>query len=220
MSRAGEVFGFLGANGAGKTTAIRMLTACSRRPPARRASPDYDVRPQAEQIKRAHRLHEPALLALRGSDRPGEHHALRRHLRPHRSRRSRERMDGCSSRARTSGRAATRWSASSRSAGSRSSRSRSPAARPRSCSSTSRRRRRPDHPPAVLGADLRGGGAGHDGVRHDALHGRGGVLRPHLDHGGRPHRGARDAGGAEGASSSARSIDDCSCGWRARRAAA
>src|SRR5262249_13215382 len=29
-------------------------------------------------------------------------------------------------------------------------------------------------------------------------HGRGGVLRPRLDHGGRTHRGARHAGGAEG----------------------
>ena len=34
---------------------------------------------------------------------------------------------------------------------------------------------------------------GHDRARHDALHGRGGVLRPHLDHGGRAHRGARHA---------------------------
>ena len=36
---AGEVFGFLGANGAGKTTAIRMLTGSSSRPAARPGSP-------------------------------------------------------------------------------------------------------------------------------------------------------------------------------------
>jgi len=29
--RRGEIFGFLGANGAGKSTTIRMLCGCSRR---------------------------------------------------------------------------------------------------------------------------------------------------------------------------------------------
>ena len=40
---------------------------------------------------------------------------------------------------------------------------------------------------------------GHDRAGHDALHGRGGVLRSHLDHGRRPHRGDRHAGGSEAA---------------------
>ena len=39
----------------------------------------------------------------------------------------------------------------------------------------------------------------HDRVRHDPLHGRGGVLRSHLDHGRRPHRRDRHAGRAEAA---------------------
>ena len=39
--------------------------------------------------------------------------------------------------------------------------------------------------------------ARHDGARHDALHGRSRVLRPHLDHGRRPDRRDGHAGRAE-----------------------
>ena len=41
--------------------------------------------------------------------------------------------------------------------------------------------------------------ARHDRARHDALHGRSGVLRPHLDHGGRADRRDGHAGRAEAA---------------------
>jgi len=49
----GEVFGFLGANGAGKTTAIRMLTGLLAPTSGQATIAGYDVYRQAEQIKRA-----------------------------------------------------------------------------------------------------------------------------------------------------------------------
>ncbi|MEM7375255.1 MAG: ABC transporter ATP-binding protein [Bacteroidota bacterium] len=49
--QAGEIFGFLGANGAGKTTAMRMLTGLSRPSSGEASVAGYDVYRQAEQIK-------------------------------------------------------------------------------------------------------------------------------------------------------------------------
>lgn len=48
----GEIFGFLGANGAGKTTAMRMLTGLSRPTEGEAKVAGYDVYRQPEQIKR------------------------------------------------------------------------------------------------------------------------------------------------------------------------
>lgn len=50
--RKGEVFGFLGANGAGKTTAMRMLTGLSVPSAGKAQVAGYDVYTQTEKIKR------------------------------------------------------------------------------------------------------------------------------------------------------------------------
>jgi ABC-2 type transport system ATP-binding protein len=48
----GEIFGFLGANGAGKTTAMRMLCGLSRPTSGKAIVAGFDVYKQTEQIKR------------------------------------------------------------------------------------------------------------------------------------------------------------------------
>lgn len=48
----GEIFGFLGANGAGKTTAMRMLCGLSHPTSGQGTVAGFDVATQAEQIKR------------------------------------------------------------------------------------------------------------------------------------------------------------------------
>ena len=48
----GEIFGFLGANGAGKTTAMRMLCGLSRPSGGRAVVTGYDIAAQPEQVKR------------------------------------------------------------------------------------------------------------------------------------------------------------------------
>lgn len=50
--KQGEIFGFLGANGAGKTTAMRMLTGLSQPTDGQARVAGFDVRTQPEQIKR------------------------------------------------------------------------------------------------------------------------------------------------------------------------
>ena len=49
---AGEIFGFLGANGAGKTTAMRMLCGLSTPSSGTATVAGFDVYKQAEKIKK------------------------------------------------------------------------------------------------------------------------------------------------------------------------
>ncbi len=49
----GEVFGFLGANGAGKTTAIRMLTGLLKASDGRASVAGHDINLQSEAVKRS-----------------------------------------------------------------------------------------------------------------------------------------------------------------------
>ncbi len=49
---AGEIFGFLGANGAGKTTAMRMLCGLSHPTSGQGFVAGYDIRRQSEMVKR------------------------------------------------------------------------------------------------------------------------------------------------------------------------
>ncbi|MBL7836272.1 MAG: ABC transporter ATP-binding protein, partial [Bacteroidetes bacterium] len=50
--KAGEIFGFLGANGAGKTTAMRMLCGLSKPSSGEAKIAGYDIYTQTEDIKR------------------------------------------------------------------------------------------------------------------------------------------------------------------------
>ena len=50
----GEIFGFLGANGAGKTTAMRMLCGLSLPTSGKANIAGFDVYKQTEKIKRSH----------------------------------------------------------------------------------------------------------------------------------------------------------------------
>ncbi len=47
----GEIFGFLGANGAGKTTAMRMLCGLSKPTPGHGKVAGYDIEKQSEEVK-------------------------------------------------------------------------------------------------------------------------------------------------------------------------
>lgn len=50
--KKGEIFGFLGANGAGKTTAMRILCGLSRPTSGEGTVAGYDIRTQQEEIKK------------------------------------------------------------------------------------------------------------------------------------------------------------------------
>lgn len=61
----GEIFGFLGANGAGKTTAMRMLCGLSYPTSGTGYVAGYDINRQPRAGKAPHRLHEPEIFTIR-----------------------------------------------------------------------------------------------------------------------------------------------------------
>ena len=50
--KEGEIFGFLGANGAGKTTAMQMLIGLSKQTSGEAFVADYNIRTESEEIKK------------------------------------------------------------------------------------------------------------------------------------------------------------------------
>ena len=61
----GEIYGFLGPNGSGKTTFIRMLCGLLTPDAGSGTCLGFDVRREAGEIKKRRRLHDPALQLLR-----------------------------------------------------------------------------------------------------------------------------------------------------------
>ena len=60
----GEIFGFLGANGAGKTTAIRILSGLSEPTSGEVNVAGFDVCKQPEKIKKEYRVYVSKIFAL------------------------------------------------------------------------------------------------------------------------------------------------------------
>ena len=71
--RKGEIFGFLGANGAGKTTAMHMLTGLNQPTSGTGRVVGYDIRTEHEQIKRH-------IGYVVGYDIRTEHEQIKRHI--------------------------------------------------------------------------------------------------------------------------------------------
>jgi ABC-2 type transport system ATP-binding protein len=168
--RVGEVFGFLGANGAGKTTAIRMLTGLLVPSGGTAKVAGHDVYTESEAIKR-NIGYMSQKFSLYEDLSPRENIRLYGGIYDLTLKEIRERTDQMLSRLGMSA-AASRpvrelplgWrqklalGRAAASAGDRISR-------------RADQRRRSGDAPAVLGIDLRDGQNGHDRPRHHSLHG-------------------------------------------------
>ena len=195
--KQGEIFGFLGANGAGKSTTIRMLCGLLRRPSGTALVGGVDVSRDPEGVKRRigymsqkFSLYEALTVdqnirffgGIYGLSRRALRGAARVRARDGRARRPRRHADA---------RSARRLAPAPRA------RLRHPARAVDRVSRRADRRRRSAVAPPVLGSDRRPVAPGRDRAGHDALPGRSGALPSHRDHPGRQARGARHRHRAE-----------------------
>ena len=81
---AGEIYGLVGSDGAGKTTTLRLLVGALEPDAGEAAIAGFDIQQQTEQARAQHRLSLAAFLAVRRPDRAGEHPLLCRSARPDR----------------------------------------------------------------------------------------------------------------------------------------
>jgi len=79
--RPGEIFGFLGSNGAGKSTTIRMLCGLLAPTSGTALVDGVDVSRDPESVKRRIGYMSHTVLAVRAADSRSEHPLFRRHLR-------------------------------------------------------------------------------------------------------------------------------------------
>ena len=196
--RRGEIFGFLGANGAGKTTAMRMLCGLSRPTAGRAAVAGYDVGTQPEQVKR-HIGYMSQRFSLYDDLTVAENMRLFGGIYGMGGKTIRRKTDTClrslaleDERDTLVGSLPLGWK--------------------QKLAFTVATFHEPgivflDEPtggvdpvtraPHVLGADLPRRRQWHDRFRNHALHGRGRVLRPRVNHGRRSHSRARHSQGFE-----------------------
>ena len=80
--RKGLIYGFLGPNGSGKTTTIRMLCGLLTPDSGRGTCLGYDIRTQIGRDQAPRRLHDAEILALRGPVDPREPRIRRARLQP------------------------------------------------------------------------------------------------------------------------------------------